>query len=370
MYVVGLYPYSYGSSDYQEDNGVRIWRERYGLNLGRKHHLIYKMVDKLPDFIKRHINGKLAFKKYIQFINQLIKDNNIDIIEIPDWNTFAMHIGFFVGWPEFGIPLVLKSHGSYTQNRLDLNLPLEPRLAKIDALLFNRADAISAVSINTAEIDKRIFSLTKPVTVLYNGIEIPLEIAPKKRKKKTVVYTGTLTKKKGIHQLLKAWNLVVKKQPEAELIIFGKGKIVPLLKLLSAEALKSVHFKGHVAREILFKELAEATMAVFPSFTEGFALAPMEAMAVGCPVVNTCKSSGQEIIADQINGRLIDPENIDSMAEIISELMEDEQQLMKYSSKGKETILNNFTISKSASKHVEYYSNVIKDYNKNANAIN
>ncbi len=363
VYVVGLYPYSYGGKDYEEDNGVKVWRKRYGLNLGSNAPLLYKILNKLPGFIKTYVNGNTAFNRFIQFIEQLTIDNNIDIIEIPDWNTFAMNIGFVVSWPKFTVPLVLKLHGSYTQNCHDLRMPLKPHLSKIDFLLFKRADAISAVSQNTADINKKIFNLSKPVTVLYNGIDAPVHIHSGKRKKSSVVYTGTLTMKKGIYQLLKSWNLVNKEYPNAELIIFGKGKITPLLKLLSSDAAKTVYFKGHVARETVFKALSEATMAVFPSYMEAFALAPMEAMAVGCPVVNTNRSSGTELITDKENGRLIDPDDVSAMAEIITELLADELQLEKYSLKGKETILNNFTITRSAAKHIEYYADVIKNYN-------
>jgi len=57
-----------------------------------------------------------------------------------------------------------------------------------------------------------------------------------------------------------------------------------------------VHFKGHVSQETLFTQLAGAVAAVFPSYSECFALAPMEAMAAGCAVINTSRASGAELV--------------------------------------------------------------------------
>jgi len=354
VYVVGLYPYSYGEKDFEMDEGVQVWRLRYGINLASGNNFFYKVISKLPGFVRSRLNGRKAFDNYIAFINKLVATENIDLIEIADWNTFVFKIGFSVIWPPFKAPLLLKSHGCYTKIFHDLQLPVDPEFSKTDRLLFNRADALAAVSYDTATKNRDIFHIKKKIKVLYNGIEIPVKNAGARENKK-IIYTGALTIQKGVLQLMKAWNIVHEKHPDAKLLVFGKGKMSPMLKLLSKSAAPTVYFKGHVSRGILFDELSIATMAVFPSYTESFSMAPLEAMSVGCPVIYTERSSGKELITDHENGRLDDPDRDEKIANVIIHIIENKKDQLNFSSKGYLTIINNFTIAKIAKEHVEYY---------------
>src|SRR5690625_7674160 len=57
--VIGLYPYYYGQKDYEVDQGVEVYRMRYGINFGRKHkNFFHKAFGRMPDFIRRNLNGK------------------------------------------------------------------------------------------------------------------------------------------------------------------------------------------------------------------------------------------------------------------------------------------------------------------------
>lgn len=361
VFVAGLYAYHYGENDYEEDQGVRVWRMRYGLNLGKNPNSIpYKIFRNLPDLIKGRFNGEKAFHKYIDFIRRMIDREHIDVIEIADYNTFVFNIGVKIEWPEFKAPLVLKSHGSYTKICHDLGIVPQPRFSEVDFLLYKRADALAAVSRDTATTNEFLFHTGKHSEVLYNGIALPPIPYGLPRRANKVIYTGALTRQKGIYQLIKAWESVHKQHSGVKLLVYGKGDRAPLLKMLSRSARSSVQFLGHVPRHILFTELANATMAVFPSYSESFSMAPLEAMAVGCPVIYTSRSSGKEIISDLENGLLVDPDNVQELSRKILMLLEDETLRKKYSVNGRATIVNKFTIEKSAEHHIRYYSEIIK----------
>lgn len=368
VFVMGLYSYAYGQKDYEEDYGVKIFRYRYGINFGNNDRSIcYRAFNKLPDFIKKRCNGQKAFDHFIKKIKVLITEEKIDIIEIPDWNTFTLNIGINVSWPDFSIPLVVKSHGSYTYFSDETNNTTIEKHLKIDKALYRRADALSAVSQYTASVNDRLFEPDKPVKILYNCIDLPKGLVFKKqilKKAQTIVFTGTLIQKKGIFSLMKAWNMVHEKNPDAELKIYGKGLVKPLQNLLSDKAKGSVHFLGHVSRDELYNELSTATAAIFPSYSECFALAPLEALAVGCPVINTSRSSGKELIEDGINGSLIDPDNIEEIADKIIEIIETPELQIKYSKNGRKTILERFMIEKSANDHAQYYQTIIDKFMK------
>ena len=362
--VVGLYPYYYGQKDYEVDQGVEVYRLRYGINLGRTDkHFFYKAIGKLPDYIKRNLNGKTAFNKFIEKIHTLINVKIIDVIEIPDWNTFAFNIGFKVTWPQFKVPLIVKSNGSYTYFSFETNVKGDEKFLKIDQELYKRADALSSVSFYTESINKKLFKYNKNVKILYNCIETNFDFdIERKRQESTIIFTGTLIAKKGIFSLLKAWNIVNEKHPNAELKIYGKGNIDSLTSTLNIKSHETVSFLGHTSRNDLYKALNEATAAIFPSYSECFALAPLEAMAVGCPVINTSRASGKELIIDKENGSLIDPDNIEVIAKKIIELIENKELQQRYSINGRRTIVDNFNISKSARDHIDFYNQVKQKY--------
>jgi glycosyltransferase involved in cell wall biosynthesis len=147
----------------------------------------------------------------------------------------------------------------------------------------------------------------------------------------SVVFAGSLTRKKGIIQLIRAWPQVLAAMPEARLDIYGKDARTDtgepmqayLESLLSGRARASVVFHGHVRTEQLRDIYRLCQVGVFPSYSEAFSLAPVEAMAEGCPVVYSTRHSGPELIQEEGNGLLVDPDDVGALAQAILRLMED-----------------------------------------------
>jgi glycosyltransferase involved in cell wall biosynthesis len=73
---------------------------------------------------------------------------------------------------------------------------------------------------------------------------------------------------------------------------------------------------------------------VYPSFYEGFGLPILEAMASGCPVIAGNNSSQGEVLADC--GLLVDPYDINSITEAMSELWRNNELGAELSSRGRE----------------------------------
>ena len=360
--VAGLYAYRYKEKDYEEDQGVRVWRKRYGLNL----HLPsrskwYTALERLPDPMKKRLNGQRAFRAFVDFIRELISTHRVDVIEIADFNSFAMYIGFKVEWPLFDVPLVLKSHGSYTYFCRELGEVPHPKFEAIDKALYARADAYSCVSHYTATANERLFGLQRPMKVLYNGIHVPAE-ASSQREAFSVVFSGTLVYKKGIFSLIKAWNAVHSRYPKARLFVYGKGSHTRLKKLLSPESAASVEFAGHVSRPDLLDKLKTATLAVFPSYSETFGMGVVEAMSMGCPVIYTKRSCGPEIVKQGIEGLLVDPDQPGEITQAISQLFDSAELRDRLAQQAYQGVQNRFRIDHSAKDHVQFYSDVIQEF--------
>ncbi|MDQ0813360.1 glycosyltransferase involved in cell wall biosynthesis [Streptomyces sp. B3I7] len=123
-----------------------------------------------------------------------------------------------------------------------------------------------------------------------------------------VVCVGRLCRQKGQDVLLRAWPAVVRQVPRARLVLVGDG---PEEARLRAAAPASVLFAGAVDEVVPWYRAAD--LVVLPSRWEGMALAPLEAMACGRPVVLTevagareCLPPGEEPVPVERPGPLAD----------------------------------------------------------------
>ncbi|MBZ0100362.1 MAG: glycosyltransferase family 4 protein, partial [Taibaiella sp.] len=281
------------------------------------------------------------------------------IIEMPDYNDYIRFCKDAVYFPKLPSPVVVKLHGSITYFTREAgdDVPIHVWQTERDILL--KAKKVASVSDYTAVKTAHYLQYPKPIDVLYNGIDLPT-VTPTIKEQGKVVFTGSLAPKKGIYSLAQAWNIVIKKHPYARLYIFGKGPIDKIKALLDKDAAETIFFNGHVARERLFEELASAHMAVFPSFAECFALAPMEAMACETAVIYTTRSSGNELIEHMKDGILVDPADINDIADKICYLLEKPDICARIAIAGKQKIIEQFSIPVIAANHIQYYNTVLQ----------
>ncbi|RBM05601.1 glycosyl transferase family 1 [Streptomyces sp. PT12] len=106
-----------------------------------------------------------------------------------------------------------------------------------------------------------------------------------------VVCVGRLCHQKGQDTLLRAWPWVTARLPEARLALVGEG---PEGNALRSAAPPSALFAGH--SDDIKPWYAAADVVVLPSRWEGMALAPLEAMAAGRPVVLTDVGGARETL--------------------------------------------------------------------------
>jgi glycosyltransferase involved in cell wall biosynthesis len=117
-----------------------------------------------------------------------------------------------------------------------------------------------------------------------------------------------------------------------------------------------------VSRELLIEVLSKARVAVFPSFSEGFAWAPLEAMAYGCPTIFTLLSSGPELITEGRDGLLIDPHRPIHIAEAIVEVLEDAEFAEVLGQNGRAHVLQTFTLEKLLPLNEAFYSHLLTSF--------
>ncbi len=131
------------------------------------------------------------------------------------------------------------------------------------------------------------------------------------------MFSGTLNDRKGIKELLLAWNLA--DLPNADLVLCGHGKNTSYFKDLMIQLKpKNLILKGFLNWQELVHEYNQAHIFVFPSKKEGSAKCVYEAMASGLPVITTDESGS--IIEDKKDGFILIQEDFKSLANLMQEL--------------------------------------------------
>jgi glycosyltransferase involved in cell wall biosynthesis len=106
---------------------------------------------------------------------------------------------------------------------------------------------------------------------------------------RVVLFLGRLHPKKGLDLLIPAFAEVVRRVPEARLVLVGPGdpQYVAGLRARAAELGlgERVSFLGPLAGRAKWAALAAATAFALPSYQENFAITVVEAMSIGTPVL-------------------------------------------------------------------------------------
>ncbi|MFJ7156014.1 glycosyltransferase [Streptomyces sp. NPDC101118] len=138
-----------------------------------------------------------------------------------------------------------------------------------------------------------------------------------------VVCVGRLCQQKGQDLLLKAWPEVTATAATARLVLVGDGPDAPRLR---HSAPSGVLFAGAAAD--IRPWLRAADLVVLPSRWEGMALAPLEAMACGRPVVVSDVSGARESLPPgQAPLCLVPPEDPTALAKALGRLLSEPELL-------------------------------------------
>ncbi|MDP9079230.1 MAG: glycosyltransferase family 4 protein [Bacteroidota bacterium] len=361
--VAGLYAPGYGGADEFEDDGVKVYRFRRGFNSkifsddeSLKSRIATRLL-KVSGLMDREVRKSLDTYKIV--LERLISEHHIDVIEMPDYNDYIRFCSREIPFPVLSVPVIVKFHGSITYFTRETNGRLPGHILKMEQAIVNQAAAVVSVSEYTAKKSAAYLNYPHKIEVLFNGINTA-SFSKSGKKAQQVIFTGSLVAKKGIYQLAKAWNIVNEHVPNARLLICGKGDRQKVASFLTMEAKDSVVFMGHLPMEKLFDQLSASIISVFPSYAEAFALAPMEAMLCGTAVINSNRTSGPELIEDNVNGLLIDPDKPEQIAEAILYLLNNCNICDNLAKKGNETVKGKFEITKVAEKHIEFYKSVLE----------
>lgn len=306
--------------------------------------------------------GWFLYRKFLQnYLNKYIGVEKIDAIEAPDWTGISAFM-------KLKAPLVIRMNGSDAYF-----CQLENRLQKKKNFFFEKtalkaADHLLSVSEFTAQETTRLFSLKKKIRVIPNSVDIRnftpdnTEVEPF-----SILYFGTIIRKKGVLELGEIFNRIVRSCPEARLYIAGNDVIdqktflstrALLMDEFSPEASKKVKWLGMLPYHRIREQISKAQVVVLPSYAEALPMAWLEAMAMEKALVTSNIGWAKEVMVDGETGFTVHPTDHAAYADRVLELLKDEGLARKMGVKAREQVKENFSAELVASRNREFYMNI------------
>jgi glycosyltransferase involved in cell wall biosynthesis len=181
-----------------------------------------------------------------------------------------------------------------------------------------------AVSQASAKRLKELFPETK-VVMIPNGIEIA-EFAKTMRPAASYVrllFVGAMGKLKGERDLLQAVHQAAARVPSLRLLLLGHGAETMEQLCHQYRLWPIIEHLGPVPYNKRHTFFQQADFFVLPSYGEGMPIALLEAMAAGLPIIATRVGGIPELIENEVEGFLIEPGDITTLAARIECLAND-----------------------------------------------
>ena len=330
-------------------------------------------------FIKPYyqVNGYEEFNKVNEYfgkeLESLLKHTPANIVHIHDFQLL-----FTYKYVPRGTPLIITWHIPFIPDMSkELSEFLVKHLNEYDKVTFLSQDYIDAAV--KAGLQKEKAELIYPITDTHffqvqdvdkSAVKSVYKIP---KNSKIVLCVQRLDYKSSHDQLIRAFPKIKEQIPNTKLVFVSDKsmsnkipeqieyikQILQLIKRLKLE--KDIIFTGDIDNQSLLELYNTSDIVALCSKNEGFGLSITEAMACGKPVVGT-KAGGIPIqIKDNMNGYLVDVDDIDATSKQITKILKDSKLQKRMSKKSLEYVEKYFKIEIGIEKHLILYNKAKKE---------
>jgi glycosyltransferase involved in cell wall biosynthesis len=177
----------------------------------------------------------------------------------------------------------------------------------------------------------------------------------------TVLWVGRVKRYKRVDHVLRAFKIVKKSFPNAELRIVGEGDNLPFLKRLSERlGLSGVVFAGRVSEEEKVRFMSGSWVVVSASVVEGWGLSVLEANACGTPCIAYDVAGLRDSVRDGVTGFLVGDGDVLGLAERVVAVLGDEELRRRLSENALE-YAKQFTWDKTAQQFMKVIKSVVNE---------
>jgi glycosyltransferase involved in cell wall biosynthesis len=229
-----------------------------------------------------------------------------------------------------------------------------------DALLLTTEETLSRV-VDAEQQESMTFLL--PHGIDSNIFSPPPSRIPRSEESIVILFLANISERKGIYDLLRAFDSLASRFPDVTLWIAGGGEREGSAKALasSLQCEEKIRFLGRQTREEALECYRNADIYCLPSHGEPFGMTVLEAMSCGLPVVVT-NAGGVRWIVDEGGGIRVPVRDPYALAQALSELIVEPQRRKQMGVHNRAKILKQFTWDRVIDRLEEIYSIAISGH--------
>ncbi|MDD4239449.1 MAG: glycosyltransferase family 4 protein, partial [Desulfotomaculaceae bacterium] len=260
----------------------------------------------------------------------------------------------------YQIPFIVTIHGRDLQDTVQRNAAC----AKAVLEVLRSAAAVINVSHKLSGLCRSYVGESSKITVVGNGIEpSDLFTGPSPLQKtyggqKIILSVGSLRKTKGHDLTLHALKALMPEFGNIRLLLIGGGEERKNLQALAKELeiADFVEFIPPQPHHKVMEYMSISDLFVLPSWSEGFGIVYLEAMAHGKPVIGVKGEGIEDFVASGVNGLLVEPFDVEGLAGAMAAVLNDPVFAGRLGDNARQTVLENYTWQDSARRVRDIYS--------------
>jgi glycosyltransferase involved in cell wall biosynthesis len=356
--VIYFFPYEVFLSSTYESNGVTI--HQLGCSIPK---LFYQRgIGRFFKFFKTlEWYPTLSMQRQVSiFLKNRVKEDRVDIIESTSNRGMLANYTKYRNRPPIctRVSTTMTSAYQKARNRVPLNYRLE---AKLENLQIRRSDYLVTHSNGHARTLETELGIKRT-----NFKIIPIGIPITKKRSEyhsdkskiniEVLFVGRLENRKGIDILITAIPKIIQKNSSISFNIIGSDPMNLKESYKSNQLFKNhVQFLGKVSSSELENRYKKCDIFVAPSRYESFGIVFVEAMKFSKPVIGTNVGGIPDIVLNNKNGYLIEPESVEALVNAVIKLAGSFELRKEMGRKGRKRVMENFSTQAMTIQSVEYY---------------
>ncbi len=243
----------------------------------------------------------------------------------------------------------------------------DPSFMEVTRFSIEKSDAVTAVSNYLRDKTIEIFSIDKPIEVIYNFIEdqpdqenrcgeLRHRIAP--NGEFIISHLSNFRPVKRVEDVIEV-AYQVKQQLPVKVMMIGDGpdRSKAEIRARQLNIFEDVHFLGK--QDNVYLLLNSSDVFLMPSNLESFGLAALEAMSCGIPCVTSNAGGLTELVKDGISGFTAEVGDVGKMAELVLKILKDQKYKEKLSQTSRKYAFENFHVNKIIPQYLDLYKKVL-----------